>query len=97
VLFIGKAQEKAPVFRTERRRNANTGATYPWLVRSSAMVNPFYVYPVDRDFGPFFLKFCSYFPCNAKLCINGPQRLESGVVARMAYIQIPIDGGPLRH
>ena len=24
-----------------------------------------------RDFGPFFIKFCSYFPYNAKLCING--------------------------
>ncbi len=24
-----------------------------------------------RHFGPFFLKFCSYFPFNAKLCING--------------------------
>ena len=44
VLFIGKAQEKTPVFRTERRRNEETGATYPWLVRSSAMVNHFYVY-----------------------------------------------------
>ena len=28
---------------------------------------------VDADFGPFFLKFCSYFPYNAKLCINGHQ------------------------
>jgi hypothetical protein len=26
---------------------------------------------VDRDFGPFFLKFCTYFPFNAKLCLNG--------------------------
>ena len=26
---------------------------------------------MDADFGPFFLKFCSYFPYNAKLCING--------------------------
>jgi hypothetical protein len=25
---------------------------------------------VDRDFGPFFLTFCSYFPFNAKLCLN---------------------------
>src|ERR1019366_5784750 len=65
VLFIGKAQEKAPVFRTERRRNIKTGATYPWLVRSTAMVNHFYVYCMDRDFGPFFLKFCTYFPYNA--------------------------------
>jgi hypothetical protein len=28
-------------------------------VRSTAPVNQFYVYAVDRDFGPFFLKFCS--------------------------------------
>ena len=71
VLFIGKAQEKTPVFRTERRRNEKTGVTYPWLVRSTAMVNHFYVYCVDRDFGPFFLKFSTYFPYNAKLCLNG--------------------------
>ena len=71
VVFIGKAQEKTPVFRTERRKNEKTGATYPWLVRSTAMVNHYYIYCVDRDFGPFFLKFCSYFPYNAKLCING--------------------------
>src|SRR5277367_2636428 len=71
VVFIGKAQEKMPVFRTERRRNEATGATYPWLVRSTAMVNQFYIYCVDRDFGPFFLKFSSYFPYTAKLCING--------------------------
>jgi len=71
VVFIGKAQEKTPVFRTERRRNEKTGATYPWLVRSTAMVNQFYIYCVDRDFGPFFLKFSSYFPYNAKLCLNG--------------------------
>ena len=43
VLFIGKAQEKTPVFRTERRRNGETGVSYPWLVRSTAMVNHFYV------------------------------------------------------
>lgn len=35
------------------------------------MVNHLYFYCVDEDFGPFFLKFCTYFPYNAKLCING--------------------------
>ncbi|MBL8931181.1 MAG: hypothetical protein JNL54_13750 [Kineosporiaceae bacterium] len=35
------------------------------------MVNQFYFYCLDGDFGPFFLKVCSYFPFNAKLCING--------------------------
>ena len=59
------------MFRTEKRRNPVTGATYPWIVRSTAMVNQFYVYAVDADFGPFFIKFASYFPYNAKLCING--------------------------
>jgi hypothetical protein len=71
VLFVGKAQEKTPVFRTEKRLSPRTGLPYPWIVRSSAMVNHYYVYAVDRDFGPFFLKFCSYFPFNARLCLNG--------------------------
>jgi hypothetical protein len=70
VLFIGRAQEKTCLFRTERRRDAN-GDSYPWIVKTTGMVNQFYVYAVDEDFGPFFLKFCSYFPYNAKLCING--------------------------
>jgi hypothetical protein len=71
VVFIGKAQEKTPVFRSERRGNPETGQRYPWIVRSTAMVNHYYWYCLDRDFGPFFLKFCSYFPYNAKLCLNG--------------------------
>src|ERR1700730_661000 len=62
VLFVGRAQEKTAVFRTEKRRNPITGATYPWIVRTTAMVNQFYIYAVDADFGPFFIKFCSYFP-----------------------------------
>jgi hypothetical protein len=71
VLFIGRAQEKARIFRTERRRNPVTGAAYPWIVTATAMVNHFYFYAVDEDFGPFFLKFGSYFPYTARLCING--------------------------
>ena len=71
VVFIGKAQEKTPVFHTRRRRNPETGQAYPWIVRSTAMVNHYYWYCWDRDFAPFFLKFCSYFPYNAKLCLNG--------------------------
>src|SRR5215467_12609368 len=76
ILFVGKAQEKTPVFRTEKRRNPDTGPTYPWIVRSTAMVNHFYFYGLDEDFGPFFLKFCTYFPDNAKLCINGHEYVK---------------------
>ncbi len=70
VLFIGRAQEKTQVFRTEKRRDRD-GRSYPWIVKATGLVNQFYVYCVDSDFGPFFLKFCSYFPYNAKLCVNG--------------------------
>src|SRR5712675_215931 len=70
VVFIGRAQEKTSLFRTEKRRDAN-GDGYPWIVKTTGLVNHFYFYCVDADFGPFFVKFCSYFPYNAKLCING--------------------------
>ena len=70
VVFIGRAQEKTAVFRTEKRLNGQ-GLSYPWIVKSTGMVNHFYFYCVDEDFGPFFIKFCSYFPYNAKLCFNG--------------------------
>ena len=76
ILFIGKAQEKATVTRTQKRRHPDSGKTYPWLVQGTAMVNHYYFYGVDRDFGPFFLKFCSYFPYNAKLCLNGHEWLK---------------------
>jgi hypothetical protein len=71
VLFVGRAQEKAMVYRTERRVSKTTGKAYPWLVKTTAMVNSFYFYGFDKDFGPFFIKFCSYFPYTAKACING--------------------------
>jgi uncharacterized protein YqkB len=82
VLYIGRAQEKARVVRTERRRCARTGMSYPWVVEGSAMVNHYYFYCVDSDFGPFFLKFCSYFPYNAKLCINGNEYAKRQLAKR---------------
>lgn len=86
ILFVGKAQEKAAVCRTEKRRNPQTGQPYPWLVRSTAMVNHYYFYGVDRDFGPFFLKFCAYFPYNAKLCLNGHEYVKRQLAHRgLAY------------
>lgn len=94
VLFVGKAQEKASVFRTGRRRNPQTGATYAWLYRSTAMVNQYYFYATDRDFGPFFLKFCSYFPYNAKLCINGHEYVKRQLALRGIPYE-PLDNGIL--
>jgi len=82
LVFIGKAQEKTRVFRTEKRRNPRTGQRYPWIVPGTAMVNHYYLYAVDRDFGPFFLKFCSYFPYTAKLCLNGHEYVKRQLAQR---------------
>ncbi|HAB19799.1 MAG TPA: hypothetical protein PLX89_09370 [Verrucomicrobiota bacterium] len=61
VVLIGKAQEKVRGFRT-----APNGAADPGIIRSMALVNRWYLYIRDRDVGPFFLKFSSYFPYNAR-------------------------------
>jgi hypothetical protein len=81
VVFIGKGQEKATVFRTERRTDAQ-GRKYPFIVTSTAYVNHYYFYILDRDFGPIFIKFCSYFPYNAKVCLNGHEWLKQQLGAR---------------
>lgn len=88
VVFIGRAQEKTPLFRTERR--TPDGRADPWIVRSTGMVNHFYFYCVDADFGPFFLKFCSYFPYNAKLCLNGNHWAQRQA-ARAGIGFVPLD------
>jgi hypothetical protein len=67
VVFTGRAQEKAGVRATTRRRDAE-GKPYPWIVRENRVVTHWYFYRRDACAGPFFLKYCGYFPYNAKLC-----------------------------
>ena len=90
VLFVGKAQEKASVFRTEKRRDAR--GTYPWIIRSTVPVNHYYVYLVDRDFGPLFIKFCTYFPYAVKVCLNGHEWLKRQLTRRGVAYE-PLDNG----
>lgn len=94
ILFVGKAQEKTSVVRTQKRHNPQTGQSYPWLVKSTAMVNHYYFYGLDREFGPFFIKFCSYFPYTGKVCLNGHEYLKCQLTKEdIAYE--PLDNGLL--
>jgi hypothetical protein len=93
ILFLGVAQEKVNVFRTEKRTDA-AGKKYPWIVKSTAMVNQLYFYGIDEEFGPFFLKFCTYFPYNAKLCINGHDYVKRQL-AKEGIAFEPLDNGIL--
>ena len=81
VVFVGVAQEKARVPRTVRK-HFGQGGTIPWIDYTTAMVNVYYFYCVDQDFGPFFIKFCSYFPYTAKVCLNGHEYLKQQLTQR---------------
>ena len=39
VVFVGKAQEKCTVYRTEKRHNPKTSRAYAWIVKSTTLVN----------------------------------------------------------
>jgi hypothetical protein len=53
------------------------------------MVNQYYFYGIDQDFGPFFLKFSSYFPYTAKFCFNGHEYLKRQLAkVRIAYEEL---------
>ena len=82
VLFVGKAQEKTKVVRSERRIHEPSGSHYVQLVPATAMVNHYYFYLVDDDFGPMFVKFCSYFPYTARLCVNGHEYVKRQLAKR---------------
>lgn len=69
VVFIGVAQEKAQAFRAHKRSEGPmVGFDYS---RQSVCVNHYYFYLQDEDFGPAFLKVCSYAPFGIKICLNG--------------------------
>lgn len=69
VVFIGVAQEKAQAFKAQKRSEGNmVGFDYS---RQSVCVNHYYFYLQDGDFGPAFLKVCSYAPFGIKVCLNG--------------------------
>jgi hypothetical protein len=76
ILFVGVAQEKARIWRTSQRRDPATGKRYPWLYQDQAMVNHWYFYGFDADFGPFYIKFCGYFPYTGQIYLNGHEHAK---------------------
>ena len=87
VVFVGKAQENTPVFRTERRRSPRTGQPYPWIVRRSAMVNNYYIYAVDRDFGPFFLKFLQLLSIQCQALPKRPRMRQASACRKTSRLR----------
>jgi hypothetical protein len=70
VVFIGVAQEKAMAF-SGRKRNKKGYVGFEYERSKSVYVNHYYFYLDDEDFGPAFIKICSYAPWGIKVCVNG--------------------------
>ena len=58
---IGVAQEFQRVW-TAYERQTPTGAVQWWFAKADRRVSVYYFYLWDVDFGPAFIKVCSYFP-----------------------------------
>jgi hypothetical protein len=92
IMFIGVAQEKTWIWGTRKRRNPDTGAVFPWITKENRVPNHFYFYGVDRDFGPFVIKFCSYFPYNGRMILNGHEYAKRQALRRGIQFT-PLDNG----
>jgi len=70
MVFIGVAQERAWSYKAHRE------ATPPGLVhfdfsRQPVAVNHYYFYLQDPEWGPGFIKVCTYLPYPVRVCLNG--------------------------
>lgn len=69
VVFIGVAQEKASAFKGRKKdQKGYVGFDYS---RQPVFVNHYYFYISDEEFGPAFIKICSYAPFAIKVYVNG--------------------------
>ena len=70
VAAIGVAQEFQRVW-TAYQRDTKTAAPQFTFAKADRRVTCYYFYLWDADFGPAFIKVCSYFPYPAKIWVNG--------------------------
>jgi hypothetical protein len=90
VVFIGVAQEKALTYSGRKQQGS-----FNFQRDKSVYVNHYYFYVDDEDFGPAFLKVCSYAPWGLKLCLNGHEWAKRQLAKRGLPFEA-LDNGFLR-
>lgn len=70
VVFIGVAQEKATAFKAQKRETQSKFVGFDWS-RQLVRVTHYYFYLQDAEWGPAFIKVCTYAPYPVKVCLNG--------------------------
>jgi hypothetical protein len=69
VVLVGVAQERAKTWTaTKQVQGKMVHFTFAWR---TVYVNHYYVYLIDRNWGPAFIKICGYAPYAVKVCLNG--------------------------
>ena len=81
MVFVGVAQEKAQAFPGKK-----IDGQFVFTRDKTVYVNHYYFYIDDADFGPLFLKVCSYAPWSTKLCLNGHEWAKR----QLARIPLPL-------
>src|SRR6266545_3937464 len=88
VVAIGAAQEFQSVF-TGYDHATKPGAVCFGFSKAERRVTVYYFYVLDREFGPGFIKLCSYFPYPGKVWVNGHEWAKTQADrARLAYIPL---------
>jgi hypothetical protein len=88
VAAIGVAQEYQSVWTGYQR---DGGADLPrfTFVKATRRVSCYYVYVVDEQFGPGFVKICSYFPYPIKVWVNGHEWAKrQAAQARIGFTEL---------
>jgi hypothetical protein len=80
VVVIGVAQERAWAWSaTKQRRGRFVDFLY---FRKSVCPNHYYIYVLDPEWGPAFIKICGYAPYPVKICLNGHEWAKRQLHAR---------------
>ena len=85
VVLIGVAQEKMRSFKGHKQSGPGTKVGFDFS-RQPVLVNHYYFYVQDPDWGPAFLKIGTYVPYPVKLCLNGHEWVKQQLTrARVAF------------
>jgi hypothetical protein len=90
VVCVGVAQERAKAWTaTKQVHGRHLHFAYRW---KTVCVNHYYLYVIDREWGPAFLKVCGYAPYTMKLCLNGHEWTKRQLTRRRVPFT-PLDNG----
>jgi hypothetical protein len=91
VVFIGVAQEKATAFKAHKRVTPSQYVGFDWS-RQSARVTHYYFYIQDAEWGPAFIKVCTYAPYPVKVYLNGHEWVKQQLHKKGLAFE-PLDNG----